>query len=126
MIKLIAMSLMLVCSGIWSGMNLYAEDLQPCAYDIAKLCKNTADKGGNIVRCLKEHEKNLLPECREKTEAVQVMAGKVHKACADDIFARCSNVRTGRIGIMRCLNNHKNELSPECGIGLKSIKRRID
>jgi hypothetical protein len=45
---------------------------------------------------------------------VQLMAGKVHQACAEDIYAGCADVQIERVGIMRCLNNHKNERSPEC------------
>jgi hypothetical protein len=37
-----------------------------CADDIQKLCKDVRPGGGRIVRCLKENEGQLSPECRDE------------------------------------------------------------
>lgn len=37
-----------------------------CADDVQKYCKDVKPGQGRIVRCLKEHEKELSPECRAK------------------------------------------------------------
>jgi hypothetical protein len=44
------------------------EQRGPCAHDIAKLCKDVKPGGGRIVKCIKEHEKELSPACRSSIE----------------------------------------------------------
>lgn len=39
---------------------------QACADDVQNHCKDVKPGQGRIVRCLKEHEKELSPECRAK------------------------------------------------------------
>ncbi len=43
-----------------------AQTKNPCAEDATKLCKDVKPGAGRIVNCLKENEKQLSPECREK------------------------------------------------------------
>lgn len=39
---------------------------QACRDDSAKLCKGTKPGGGRILQCLKQHESELSPACKEK------------------------------------------------------------
>jgi hypothetical protein len=39
---------------------------QACADDVQKHCKGVKPGQGRIVKCLKEHEKDLSPECKAK------------------------------------------------------------
>ena len=39
---------------------------EACQDDAQKLCKDVQPGGGGIYRCLKEHESELSPACREK------------------------------------------------------------
>ncbi len=39
---------------------------QACADDVQKHCKDVKPGQGRIVQCLKEHEKDLSPECKAK------------------------------------------------------------
>lgn len=43
-----------------------AQTKNPCADDVAKFCKDVKPGGGRLAKCLKENEKQLSPECREK------------------------------------------------------------
>ncbi len=50
---------------------------QACDGDIQKFCKDVAPGEGRIVRCLREHEKDLSAECRAKmTEAKRDRKGR--------------------------------------------------
>jgi len=37
-----------------------------CKDDVTKLCKGTQSGGGRILHCLKQHEAELTPQCKEK------------------------------------------------------------
>lgn len=39
---------------------------QACSDDVQKYCKDVKPGQGRIVKCLKEHEKDLSPECKAK------------------------------------------------------------
>src|SRR5512144_1861051 len=39
---------------------------EACQDDAMKLCKDVPPGGGRIYRCLKEHESDLSPACKEK------------------------------------------------------------
>ena len=39
---------------------------QACADDVQKFCKDVKPGQGRIVKCLKEHEKDVSPECKAK------------------------------------------------------------
>ncbi len=39
-----------------------------CEDDVMRLCAGVKPGGGRIIRCLKERESELSPECREKME----------------------------------------------------------
>ncbi len=39
---------------------------QACKDDMAKLCKNTKPGGGKVLQCLKHHEGELSPGCKEQ------------------------------------------------------------
>ena len=37
-----------------------------CSDDVMKFCKDVQSGGGRILRCLKEHENDLSPDCKSK------------------------------------------------------------
>jgi hypothetical protein len=43
-----------------------AQGQGPCADDVQKFCKDVQPGGGRIARCLKEHESEFSPECKER------------------------------------------------------------
>jgi hypothetical protein len=46
-----------------------SEFREACEDDVMKLCAGEKPGGGRIFRCLKEHESELSPECKQKVEA---------------------------------------------------------
>ena len=42
--------------------------VQACKADEERLCKGTKPGGGRIIQCLKQHEGELSPACKEKME----------------------------------------------------------
>jgi hypothetical protein len=43
---------------------------QACSGDIAQFCKEVRPGGGRIVKCLREHDKELSPSCSSKLEMI--------------------------------------------------------
>jgi hypothetical protein len=68
LVRLSTLALIVFCVSVLIGINAFAED-KPCAQDAAKLCKDV--KGSDIKKCLKEHEQELSPACKEKVAAAQ-------------------------------------------------------
>ena len=44
----------------------WKETTQACHDDVLKFCKDVKPGGGRIVQCLKEHQNELSPECKER------------------------------------------------------------
>jgi hypothetical protein len=85
-----------------------------CADDIAKFCKGLQPGGGRIAKCLKDHEKELSPACKEEVAEVQKRWNEAAQACHDDVLKFCKDVQPGGGRIAGCLREHRSELSPEC------------
>jgi hypothetical protein len=43
---------------------------QACSGDIAQFCKEVQPGGGRILKCLREHDKELSPSCSAKLEMI--------------------------------------------------------
>jgi Cysteine rich repeat len=102
------------CMSLLIGIKAYAEDTRPCADDAAKFCKDVQPGGGRMATCLKEHQQDLTPACRQRTERMMMRAKEMHKACADDVDKFCKDVQPGKGQITGCLRAHKSELSAGC------------
>jgi hypothetical protein len=112
--RMIPLMIALFCVSLFVGINAYADDTRPCADDAAKFCKGVNPGGGRMAACLKEHQKDLTPACRQRTENMMMRSKEMHKACADDIDKFCQNVQPGKGQIANCMREHKSELSAEC------------
>jgi len=86
----------------------------PCAEDIAKVCKDVQPGGGRILKCMKEHENELSPACKQHVAQVKEKAMEAKEACQDDVMKFCADVKPGHGRILKCLKGHENELSPDC------------
>jgi hypothetical protein len=96
-----------------------AQSKNPCADDLARFCRDVKPGGGRLVKCLKEHEKDLSPECKASIEAARAKAKEAHDACADDVQKFCKDVKPGKGQIVKCLKENEKQLSPECHDELK-------
>lgn len=88
-----------------------------CAEDKDSFCKDVQPGDGRIIRCFKEHEKELSEGCRAFM-AKEKDAMKTNRpdmtACAGDKEKFCADVKPGKGRIIECMKAHKNELSGAC------------
>jgi hypothetical protein len=91
-----------------------ARGVTPCAADVEKFCANVPIGGGRIQACLREHEKELSPECAARHENVAKEMGALAATCRDDISRFCSDVSPGQGRVALCLDRHRDDLSPAC------------
>ncbi len=96
----------------------------PCAGDVQKFCKDVKPGGGRIAICLKEHQNDLSPACKEKIAEVKEEIKEVHEACQGDVQQFCKGVQPGGGRIARCLKEHKDELSAGCKGKIGEMKEK--
>jgi Cysteine rich repeat len=96
-----------------------ARSATPCMADIEKFCGKVPTGGGRIQACLKEHAKELSPDCAARHENLEKEMGRLAASCRYDISRFCWDVSPGRGRVARCLERHGSDLSPECGDQLR-------
>jgi hypothetical protein len=85
-----------------------------CAPDIAKYCKDVKQGGGNIAACLKEHEADLSPACKDYIAGLREKGREFAQHCGADVAQLCMKVQPGDGRIIECLKEHQSELSDSC------------
>jgi hypothetical protein len=105
---------LLISAGIVMGTSGSADDTRSCAREIETFCKDIPPVHGLIPKCLKQHERDLSPACRERITKVAENMKKAHRACSEDIEKFCGDVHPGGGSIIQCLNDHRNKISPAC------------
>lgn len=85
-----------------------------CKADFEKFCKDVKPGQGRIVKCMKAHENELSPACRDQIAAKKEKAQEFTKACKPDADKFCKGIRPGHGRIISCLKSHEAELSPQC------------
>jgi Cysteine rich repeat len=99
---------------LWFGADVRAQMGNACADDIAKFCKGVQHGGGRISKCLKDHERELSPTCKEAVAAVQKRWSETAESCHDDVLKFCKDVEPGGGRVANCLRDHQSELSADC------------
>lgn len=95
--------------------NVYAEETsKPCAEDAAKLCKGVQQGEGRIARCMKEHENELSPACKQNIAKAKERVKEAAEACKGDAEKVCKDVKPGGGRIAHCLKQNEDSLSPAC------------
>jgi hypothetical protein len=85
-----------------------------CRADVQKLCKDVQPGGGRIAACMKQHESELSPGCRERMTETREEGKELADACKADAETLCKGMQRGQGRIMRCLAEHKDKLSSGC------------
>jgi hypothetical protein len=123
----------LISAGLAGGPPARAEKPGPghdgaCRPDIEKHCAGAERGGGATGRCLREHEKDLSPACREQLAAhhaeMKKRADAVYAACKSEVAKHCPGQEPGEGGLIRCLRDHQADLSKECRAALPERRRR--
>jgi hypothetical protein len=86
----------------------------PCKDDIEKLCKDVKPGQGRILKCMREHENELSPVCKDHVLAAREKAESFLRACKSDISKYCQDIKPGSGRIINCLRKHESELSADC------------
>ncbi len=87
---------------------------KPCAADAERLCKGVQPGEGRVARCMKEHEKELSPGCKENIVKLKEKIRDVAEACKDDAARLCKDTKPGQGRVLRCLKQQEDKLSPAC------------
>jgi hypothetical protein len=99
----------------------------PCRPDVERHCASAERGGGGIGRCLREHEKDLSPACRDhlaaRHEQMKKRADAVYAACKTEAAKHCPDHEPGEGGLIRCLRDHEADLSKECRAALPERRR---
>jgi hypothetical protein len=117
MIKLSTITYLVVLSVLLNVSAAQAEDKDKpgaCRADVEKLCKGIQPGGGRIAMCLKQHGSELSPGCRETIAEAKERINEFAEACKPDAEKLCKGVQPGQGRIVRCLAEHKDQLSAGC------------
>jgi hypothetical protein len=86
--------------------------MQACRADFGKFCKSVQPGGGRIVECLKQHEAELAPACKQTLATVD--------ACGPEVKKICGEQAAGQPGAVReCMKAHAGEFSAACRESIK-------
>lgn len=94
-----------------------------CRTDVATFCQN-AEKGGGRMRCLKENQAKLSPECQTAVTERTQAAGNFRQACKSDRETLCAGVERGGGRLMQCLKENQAKLTPACGEAISAMPER--
>jgi cysteine rich repeat protein len=94
----------------------------PCAADVKKFCGDVKPGQGAIAKCMKAHEAELSPACRETSKARAEKAERVREECRADAEKFCKGIAPGRGRILSCLKSRQQELQPACAAEFKRAK----
>ncbi len=85
-----------------------------CRADEQKFCKDVKPGHGNIAQCMKQHEAELSPACKERIAGAKEKVEEWERECKSDTGKFCKDIKPGQGRIIRCLKQHQAELSPGC------------
>lgn len=97
---------------------------RPCKADVEKFCKDVQPGGGRILKCLMEHKEDLSAECKAHGEQGKKRMKEAHQACEGDIAKLCKDVEPGKGRILKCLKEHKGELSESCKAEFEGMRAK--
>lgn len=95
-----------------------------CRAEWQKYCQDVQPGGGHMMQCLKQHEADLSPECRERIAQSMQKMQAFADACRDDAQKLCKDTEPGQGRVMRCLVENRDQLSPACREKIDSAGKR--
>jgi exonuclease VII small subunit len=96
----------------------------PCREDIQKFCPGIKPGRGAMRDCLEKHASELSAACQEHLKQAKARMAQWRAACHDDVQKFCSAVTPGRGSIVRCLQEHHDQLSKSCQEQLAQARTR--
>jgi Golgi apparatus protein 1 len=103
---------------------LGASAAHPCGRDAERLCKDVQPGEGRIVRCMKAHEAELSPSCKQRIATFREEVHAALEACNADVEKFCGGMERGEGHVHACLMQHEAELSPGCKAAGEKLTRK--
>ncbi len=92
----------------------------PCAKDRETLCAGVSHGDGRMMKCMKENEAKLSPECKASWAKNMENMKELKAACHDDAETLCAG-KTHR-DLAKCMRQNKEKLSEGCKAEWKEMK----
>lgn len=124
MAKLITMFVFVLSVASFANAEESAVKKGPCAKDFETLCGNVEPGEGRIKKCLEDSKDKLSAECKAHHEQLHEQFKGVKEACHDDAEKLCGDVKAGHGRIMKCMKEHREELSAGCKAEVKEVKAK--
>jgi len=120
----VTMALALFAAGVAAQAGAQQRREGPCAADAKKFCGDVQPGQGGIAKCMKAHDAELSPACRERMKARAEKAEKVREECKPDVEKFCKGIAPGGGRIRSCLRARQAELDPACAADIKRAGNR--
>jgi hypothetical protein len=114
----------LFTAGVAADAGAQQRSAGPCAADVKKFCGDVKPGQGAIAKCMKAHEAELSPACRESSKARAEKAERVREECKADAEKFCKGIAPGGGRILSCLKSRQPELQPACAAEFKRMGNR--
>jgi hypothetical protein len=121
---LVSLVFVLFTAGVATDAGAQQRSEGPCAADAKKFCGDVKPGQGAIAKCMKAHEAELSPACRENSKARAEKAGRVREECKPDVEKFCKGIAPGGGRILSCLRARQAELDPACAADIKRAGNR--
>ena len=120
----VTMAFALFAAGLAADAGAQQRREGPCAADVKKFCGDVKPGQGAIAKCMKAHETELSPACRESSKARAEKAERVREECKADAEKFCKGIAPGGGRILSCLKSRQPELQPACAAEFKRAGNR--
>jgi len=120
----VTMAFALFAAGVAGDAGAQQRREGPCAADVKKFCGDVQPRQGGIAKCMKAHEAELSPACRESSKARAEKAERVREECRPDAEKFCKGIAPGGGRIRSCLRARQAELDPACAAEFKRAGNR--
>ncbi len=121
---IVTMAIALLAAGLAGDALAQQRSEGPCARDVKQFCGDVKPGQGAIAKCMKAHEAELSPACRESSKARAEKAERVREECRADVEKFCKGIAAGGGRILSCLKSREPELQPACAAEFKRAGNR--
>ena len=97
---------------------------ESCKADVQKLCSGVKPGHWRVRECLKQHDAELSPACKQSRANMRELQEEIHPDCRPDIEKLCKEIQPGGGRVMACLEPHLAELSPGCRSRIEKREQR--
>ena len=123
--RLLLSGLLALALGLISSRPARAFEQGACQDDMKKYCSDAVKPGGSMGECMKSHEADLSPACKENMKEAkakrEAKMKEIKDACQADIKQFCANVTPGQGREIACLKSYDDKISAGCKAALPKM-----